>query len=261
MSDANEADGGGPAAPPLDQQVAMVTGGAGGLGSAAAAELASRGVTVVVTDVAVERAEAVAQSIRDAGGEAVAAELDVTSSAAVDALVQSIERDHGRLDIVVNCAGFPVDRPLLKMTDDDWRLVLDVCLFGTFATSRAAAAGMIERGYGRIVNISSRAWHGNPGQANYSAAKAGVVGLTKALAKELGRHGITVNAIAPGMIETDMVKAHPKFDQIAERAIKDNAVKRLGQPHDVAAAVAFLASPDSGFVSGDVLHVSGGRFG
>jgi 3-oxoacyl-[acyl-carrier protein] reductase len=260
VSDASPATGE-PVVPPLDQQVAMVTGGAGGLGSAIAAELASRGVTVVVTDVAAERAEGVAQAIRDDGGKAVAAELDVTSSSAVDALVQSIERDHGRLDIVVNSAGFPVDRPLLKMTDDDWRVVLDVCLFGTFTTSRAAAAGMVERGYGRIVNISSRAWHGNPGQANYSAAKAGVVGLTKALAKELGRHGVTVNAIAPGMIETDMVKAHPKFDAIAERAIKDNAVKRLGQPHDVAAAVAFLASPDSGFVSGDVLHVSGGRFG
>jgi 3-oxoacyl-[acyl-carrier protein] reductase len=249
------------AVPPLDQQVAMVTGGAGGLGSAISRELASRGVTVVVTDVAVERAEGVAQAIRDDGGKAVAAELDVTASQAVDALVQSIERDHGRLDIVVNSHGFPVDRPLLKMTDDDWRLVLDVCLFGTFTTSRAAAAGMVERGYGRIVNISSRAWHGNPGQANYSAAKAGVVGLTKALAKELGRHGITVNAIAPGMIETDMVKAHPKFEAIAERAIKDNSVKRLGQPHDVATAVAFLASPDAGFVSGDVMHVSGGRFG
>jgi 3-oxoacyl-[acyl-carrier protein] reductase len=147
------------------------------------------------------------------------------------------------------------------MTDDEWRTVLDVCLFGTFATSRAVAPGMIEREYGRIVNLSSRAYLGNPGQANYSAAKAGVIGLTKSLAKELGRHGITVNAIAPGMIETEMVRSHPKFEMIAERAIKDNSIKRLGIPEDVASAVVYLASPEAGFVSGDVIHVSGGRFG
>ena len=161
----------------------------------------------------------------------------------------------------MNCAGFPVDRPLLKMTDDEWRTVLDVCLFGSFTTARAAAPGMIERQYGRIVNLSSRAYFGNPGQANYSAAKAGVIGLTKSLSKELGRHGITVNAIAPGMIETEMVTSHPKFELIRDRAIAENAVKRLGVPEDVAAAVLYLVSPEAGFVSGDVLHVSGGRFG
>jgi 3-oxoacyl-[acyl-carrier protein] reductase len=250
-----------PAAPPLDQQVALITGGAGGIGSEICRELASRGTTVVVSDVAIDRAQAMADEIGRAGGRAVAQDLDITSSAAVDAAVEAIQAHHGRLDIVVNAAGFPVDRPLLEMTDDDWSTVLDVCLFGTFTTCRAAAAGMVDRGYGRIVNISSRAWYGNPGQANYSAAKAGVVGLTRALAKELGRHGITVNAIAPGMIETDMVKAHPKFDMIAERAISATAIKRIGQPHDVAAAVAYLISPDAGFVSGELIHVSGGRFG
>ena len=257
MSNPNES----PEAPPLDQQVALVTGGAGGIGSQICRELAARGTTVVVSDVTADRAAAVADEIGQTGGRAFAQDLDITSSAAVDAAVEAIQADHGRLDIVVNAAGFPVDRPLLKMTDDDWRTVLDVCLFGTFATCRAAAAGMVDRGYGRIVNISSRALHGNPGQANYSAAKAGVVGLTRALSKELGRHNITVNAIAPGMIETEMVRAHPKYDLIADRAIKENAIKRLGQPHDVAAAVVFLTSPDAGFVSGELVHVSGGRFG
>jgi 3-oxoacyl-[acyl-carrier protein] reductase len=243
---------------PLDQQVALVTGGAGGLGAVISRELAARGVTVAVADIALDKAEGIAKEI---GGTAVGVALDVTDSSAVDTLVDRLTADHGRVDILVNCAGFPVDRPLVKMTDDEWRTVLDVCLFGTFATSRAVAPGMIEREYGRIVNLSSRAYLGNPGQANYSAAKAGVIGLTKSLSKELGRHGITVNAIAPGMIETEMVRSHPKFEMIAERAIKENSVKRLGIPEDVASAVLYLTSPEAGFVSGDVIHVSGGRFG
>jgi 3-oxoacyl-[acyl-carrier protein] reductase len=243
---------------PLDQQVALVTGGAGGLGAVISRELAARGVTVAVADIALDKAEGIAKEI---GGTAVGVALDVTDSSAVDTLVDRLTADHGRVDILVNCAGFPVDRPLVKMTDDEWRMVLDVCLFGTFATSRAVAPGMIEREYGRIVNLSSRAYLGNPGQANYSAAKAGVIGLTKSLSKELGRHGITVNAIAPGMIETEMVRSHPKFEMIAERAIKENSVKRLGIPEDVASAVLYLTSPEAGFVSGDVIHVSGGRFG
>jgi len=242
----------------LDQQVALVTGGAGGLGAVICRELAARGVAVAVADIALDKADAVAEEI---GGTAFGVALDVTSSGEVDALVERLTTDRGRVDILVNCAGFPVDRPLVKMTDDEWRTVLDVCLFGTFATSRAVAPGMIERQYGRIVNLSSRAYLGNPGQANYSAAKAGVIGLTKSLAKELGRHGITVNAIAPGMIETEMVRSHPKFEMIAERAIAENSVKRLGVPEDVASAVLYLASPEAGFVSGDVIHVSGGRFG
>jgi 3-oxoacyl-[acyl-carrier protein] reductase len=243
---------------PLDQQVALVTGGAGGLGAVISRELAARGVTVAVADIALDKAEGIAKEI---GGTAVGVALDVTDSSAVDTLVDRLTADHGRVDILENCAGFPVDRPLVKMTDDEWRTVLDVCLFGTFATSRAVAPGMIEREYGRIVNLSSRAYLGNPGQANYSAAKAGVIGLTKSLSKELGRHGITVNAIAPGMIETEMVRSHPKFEMIAERAIKENSVKRLGIPEDVASAVLYLTSPEAGFVSGDVIHVSGGRFG
>lgn len=247
--------------PRLDEQVAIVTGGAGGIGSAICRRLAELGTAVWVADVAADRAEDVAAKLVADGGTAIGTSLDVTSSSDVDGVVGRVLERHGRVDVLVNCAGFPVDRPITKMTDDDWRQVVDVSLFGTFAMCRAVATPMIEQQYGRIVNFSSRAYLGNPGQANYSAAKAGVIGLTKALAKELGRHGITVNAIAPGMIETEMVKAHPKFDMIAERAIADNAIKRLGTPDDVASAAIHLASPASGFISGDVVHVSGGRFG
>lgn len=245
----------------LSGQVAIVTGGAGGLGAAICRSLAERGVTVWVADIVADRAEEVAASLPNEGAKATGVRLDVTSTEDVTAMVDGVAERDGRVDILINCAGFPVDRPITKMTDEDWHRVIDVSLFGTFAMCRAVAPRMIEQKYGRIVNLASRAYLGNPGQANYSAAKAGVVGLTKALAKELGRHGITVNAIAPGMIETEMVKAHPKFDMIAERAIADNSIKRLGTPDDVADAAVFLASPSAGFISGDVMHVSGGRFG
>jgi 3-oxoacyl-[acyl-carrier protein] reductase len=247
--------------PRLDQQVAIVTGGAGGIGSAICRRVAALGAQVWVADVAGDLAEVTAAELTGAGHSAVAAEVDVTSTASVTRLVEQVLSEHERVDVLVNCAGFPVDRPLTAMTDEDWSRVIDVSLFGSFAMCRAVAPSMIERRYGRIVNLSSRAYLGNPGQANYSAAKAGVIGLTKALAKELGRHGITVNAIAPGMVETAMVKAHPKFERIAERAIAENAVKRLGTPDDVAHAAVSLASPQAGFISGDVVHVSGGRFG
>jgi 3-oxoacyl-[acyl-carrier protein] reductase len=147
------------------------------------------------------------------------------------------------------------------MTDDDWNEVIGVCLTGTFLCIRESARLMVSQAYGRIITVASRAWHGNPGQANYSAAKAGVVGLTKSAARELGRHGVTANAVAPGLIDTPSLRELETFDQIAERAIRDSSVKRLGHPSDVAAAVLYLASPGAGFITGEVIHVSGGRFG
>jgi len=144
---------------------------------------------------------------------------------------------------------------------DDQPALDAVCLTGTFLCIRESARLMVPQAYGRIIAVASRAWQGNPGQANYSAAKAGVVGLTKSVAKELGRHGVTANAVAPGLIDTQSLRELETFDQIAERAIRANSVKRLGQPSDVAAAALYLASKEAGFITGEVIHVSGGRFG
>jgi len=247
----------------LDGQVALVTGGAGGLGSEAAAWLAAAGARVVVADVSAAALERAAERL---GGTAAEpgrfhyAALDVTDSASVRACVADIESRYGRLDILLTSHGFPRDRRLLDMTDSEWSDVIGTCLTGTFLCVRESARLMVAQGYGRIVTVASRAWQGNPGQANYTAAKAGVVGLTKSVAKELGRHGVTANAIAPGLIDTPSLRGLPTFDQIAERAIRDNSVKRIGQPGDVAAAVLYLSSPQAGFITGEVIHVSGGRF-
>jgi len=248
----------------LDGQVALITGGAGGLGREAALWLAVAGAQVVIADVsaaALERAEIrLTEKLPDAKSFHYAA-LDVTDSAAVRDLVVDIGSRHGRLDILLTSHGFPRDRRLRDMTDDDWNEVIGVCLTGTFLCIRESARLMVPQTYGRIIAVASRAWQGNPGQANYSAAKAGVVGLTKSVAKELGRHGVTANAVAPGLIDTQSLRELETFDQIAERANRDNSVKRLGQPSDVAAAVLYLASPEAGFITGEVIHVSGGRFG
>jgi 3-oxoacyl-[acyl-carrier protein] reductase len=247
----------------LDGQVALVTGGAGGLGSEAAAWLATAGARVVVADVskaALDRAAERLDGRVPDPGQLRYTPLDVTDPASVRDCVAGVEQTEGRLDILLTSHGFPRDRRLLDMTDDEWNDVINVCLTGTFLCVREAARPMTAQGYGRIITVASRAWQGNPGQANYSAAKAGVVGLTKSVAKELGRHGVTANAIAPGLIDTPSLRGLETFDQIAERAIRDNSVKRIGQPGDVAAAVLYLASPQAGFITGEVLHVSGGRF-
>jgi 3-oxoacyl-[acyl-carrier protein] reductase len=246
--------------PTLAGQVAVVTGGGGGLGIAIGRALGRAGASVVLADIAEPLAASAAATLVEEGITARPAVADVTDRSSVDTVVARLLDQHGRIDILVNNAGFTIDRPLVEMDDDAWRRVLDVCLYGTFACCRAVAPAMIDRRYGRIVNIASRAYLGNPGQANYSAAKAGIVGLTKALAKELGRHEITVNAVAPGLVETEAVRRHPKFAAIAERARRENSIRRLGTPADVAAAVANLASPEASFVTGDVVHVSGGRF-
>jgi 3-oxoacyl-[acyl-carrier protein] reductase len=247
----------------LDGQVALVTGGAGGLGREAAAWLAAAGARVVVADVSAAALERAAEQLGGTAadpGQFHYAVLDVTDSAAVRACVADIESRYGRLDILLTSHGFPRDRRLRDMTDDEWDDVISVCLTGTFRCVRESARLMTAQGYGRIITVASRAWQGNPGQANYSAAKAGVVGLTKSVAKELGRHGVTANAIAPGLIDTPSLRELATFDQIAERAVRDNSIKRIGQPGDVAAAVLYLASPQAGFITGEVMHVSGGRF-
>jgi 3-oxoacyl-[acyl-carrier protein] reductase len=161
----------------------------------------------------------------------------------------------------VNNAGFPRDNYLLKMSEEDWDLVMQVMLKGTFLATRAVMPYMIAQKWGRVINISSRAHLGNPTQANYSCAKAGLIGMTRALSLEEARYGVTVNAVAPGFIDTEMIRALAAYEVIKERALQMQPVKRTGHPQDIADAVTFLASERAGFISGEVLHVTGGRYG
>jgi 3-oxoacyl-[acyl-carrier protein] reductase len=245
----------------LKDKVAIVTGSARGLGAAMARRLAEEGARVVVTDIQAELAQATTAALRQADLQAHCVVADITKAADVQRLVDETVAVFGGLHVLVNNAGMPRDKHLVKMAEDDWDLVMDVMLKGAFLATRAVMPHFIEQGWGRVINISSRAHFGNPTQANYSAAKAGLIGMAKALAIEEGRYGVTVNCIAPGFMETEMVRALPTYEAIRERAIQAQPIKRAGQPEDVADAVAFLASERAGFISGEVLHVSGGRYG
>ena len=245
----------------LAGRVALVTGGAGGIGRAIVRRLAAEGAAVVVADIDEEAALKAAAEVAGEGLEVSGVGMDVTDSAHVEAVREELVGRHGHVDVLVNGAGFPVDRRMPEMTDAEWYQVVNVCLSGTFFCSRAFVVGMVEQGFGRVVNISSRAYLGNPGQANYSAAKAGVLGMTRSMAKEFGRAGVTVNAVAPGLIDTAAVRAHPKWDAIREMAEKATPVRRIGTPEDVANVVAFFTAPATSFITGEVLHVAGGRIG
>jgi 3-oxoacyl-[acyl-carrier protein] reductase len=245
----------------LKDKVAIVTGSARGLGAAMARRLAEEGARVVVTDIQAELAHATAEALRQAGLQAHCVVADITKAAEVQRLVDETVATFGGVHVLVNNAGMPRDKYLVKMSEDDWDRVMDVMLKGAFLATRAVMPHFIEQGWGRVINISSRAHLGNPTQANYSAAKAGLIGMAKALAIEEGRYGVTVNCIAPGFMDTEMVQALPTYETIKERAIQAQPIKRAGRPEDVADAVAFLASERAGFISGEVLHVSGGRYG
>jgi 3-oxoacyl-[acyl-carrier protein] reductase len=245
----------------LKGKVAIVTGSARGLGAATARRLGEEGAQVVVTDIQKDLAEATTNRLRSAGVAAHCVIADITKSADVQRLVDETLAQFGALHIVVNNAGFPRDNYLVKMSEEDWDLVMTVMLKGAFLVTKRAVPQMIEQKWGRIINISSRAHLGNPTQANYSAAKAGLIGMAKALAIEEGRYGITVNCIAPGFIDTEMVQALKTYETIKERAVQMQPIKRAGQPEDIADAVAFLASERAGFITGEVLHVTGGRYG
>ena len=245
----------------LKDKVAIVTGSARGIGAATARRLAQEGARVVINDIQRERAEqTVAQLVAD-GFQAHCVLADVTRQADVQRLVDETVHRFGGVHILVNNAGAPRDQYLTKMTEEDWDFVIDVMLKGAFLMSKAVMPKMIEKGWGRVINLSSRAYLGNPTQANYSAAKAGLIGMAKALSIEEGRYGITVYCVAPGFIETEMIQALPTYEAIMERAIAAQPIKRVGRPNDIADAIAFLASDRASFISGEVLHVTGGRYG
>ena len=242
----------------LQDKVALVTGASRGIGLSIALRLGAAGARVVVNDVAFrEGPGAAAQAIRDAGSEAKVVEANVTDAAQVQEMFREVEESWGGVDILVNNAGITRDSLLMRMSEEDWDTVLDVNLKGAFLCCRAAARSMIRKRWGRIINMSSVvALAGNPGQVNYSASKAGLIGVTRTLARELASRNITVNALAPGFIDTDMVKA--MSEDARQQALARVPMGRLGTPEDVAAVVAFLASEEASYLTGQVIGVDGG---
>ncbi len=242
----------------FDGQVALVTGASRGIGAAIAMELARRGAKVIGTATSESGATAITEALSAFPGCRGIA-LNVTDGGAVDAVIDAIVKADGGLHVVVNNAGITRDTLSMRMRDEDWDAVLDTNLRGVFRVCRAAVRPMMKQRYGRIVNITSVVGaSGNPGQANYAAAKAGVSGMTRSLARELGSRGITVNCVAPGFIDTDMTRALSTEQTSALKA--QIPLGRLGTPEDIAAAVAFVASRAAGYVTGTELHVNGGMF-
>ena len=250
--------------PGVQDRVALVTGGAQGIGAAAATRLARGGARVGVLDVQRDAAQATVDAITGAGGAAIALQADVSQRDQVQAAVDQLAGEFGGLHILVNNAGVLRDNLLFKMSDDDWTTVMEVHLRGAFLCSQIAQKHMVDARYGRIICMSSTSAQGNRGQSNYATAKAGLQGLTKTLAIELGQFGVTSNAIAPGFIETAMTKATADRIGTTIEAMRDAAaaatpVRRGGVPDDIANAVAFFAAEESGYVTGQVLYVDGGR--
>jgi len=241
----------------LKGQVALVTGASRGIGRAIAAALAAQGITVIGTATSTAGATAISEALSAQAGCGIT--LDVNDGDALDAAVDGIVKQHGALHILVNNAGITRDTLAMRMKDADWDAVLDTNLKGVFRASRAVMRTMMKQRYGRIVNITSVVGaSGNPGQANYAAAKAGVAGMTRALARELGSRGVTVNCVAPGFIATDMTEGLAEAQKAA--LLAQIPVGRLGTPKEVADAVLFLASPQAAYITGTELHVNGGMF-
>lgn len=244
-------------------RVAFVTGGSRGIGKGIVERFAEEGAKVALIDVNEEALSDTTKELRDKGIEVFSKVASVTEEEQVEAAMKEAYETLGSLDILVNNAGVIRDNLLFKMTDSDWETVMDVHLKGAFLASRAAQKYMVEQKYGRIINISSTSALGNRGQANYATAKAGLQGFTKTLAIELGKYGITTNAVAPGFIETDMTKATAErigisFEDLIQASVSQIPVGRSGKPEDIANAVAFFADEKSSFVNGQVIYVAGG---
>jgi 3-oxoacyl-[acyl-carrier protein] reductase len=247
----------------MPQRIAIVTGSARGIGAATARRLAADGMAVAVLDLSEADCAGTVAQIEEAGGKAIAVGADVSDAAQVEAAVAKVAAGLGEPAVLVNNAGVTRDNLIFKMTESDWDTVMGVHLKGAFLMTRAVQKYMVDARWGRIVNLSSTSATGNRGQVNYSAAKAGMQGFTKTLAIELGKFGITANAVAPGFIVTDMTAATAarlgvSFEDFQRGAAARIPVGRVGQPEDIAAAVSFLVSEEAGFVSGQVLYVAGG---
>ena len=241
----------------LNGEIALVTGATRGIGAAIAERLARDGARVIGTATTAEGAARIGANLAPSGGRGLV--LDVVKQDSIEAVIEDIEAKEGAVGILCNNAGITRDTLLLRMKEEDWDAVLDTNLASVFKLSKAVLRGMMKARKGRIVSITSIVGlTGNPGQANYAAAKAGILGFTKSLAREVGSRGITVNAVAPGFIDTDMTRALAE----AQRAALNNQIPlgRLGQPADIAAAVAFLCSPDGAYITGETLHVNGGMY-
>ncbi len=250
----------------MAKRVAIVTGGGRGIGAATARILAAAGDRVVVTDLDLSPAEETARAIREAGGEAVGIACDVARKDDVDAAVERAVREFGQLDVLVACAGLTRDNLIHKMSEEDWDVVVATHLKGSFLAAQAAQRHMVGRRYGKMVFTSSTSALGNRGQANYAAVKAGIQGLTRTLAIELGPFGVNVNAVAPGFIETRMTRQTAErigidYEAMKAKAAAEIPVRRVGQPEDVGHVIAFLCSDEASFVSGQVIYVAGGPRG
>ena len=241
----------------LKGEIALVTGASRGIGAAIADELAAQGATVIGTATSEAGAKAIGERLAGQGGHGRL--LDVADPASVEALIDGIASDIGPVSILVNNAGITRDNLLMRMKDEDWQAILDTNLTSVYRTSKAVMRAMMKARKGRIINIASVIGvTGNAGQANYAAAKAGIIGFSKSMAREIGSRGITVNVVAPGFIDTDMTRSLPED---ARKGMLDQiALGRLGEPADIARAVAFLAGPSAAYITGETLHVNGGMY-
>ncbi|TJZ74784.1 3-oxoacyl-ACP reductase FabG [Chitiniphilus eburneus] len=243
----------------LEGKVALVTGASRGIGQAIALELAAQGATVIGTATSEAGAQAISAYLAEAGAKGAGLALNVTDEGACEAIVAGIEKEHGAIAILVNNAGITRDNLLMRMKDEEWDAIMDTNLRPVYKLSKAVLRGMMKARWGRIVNIASVVGAtGNPGQTNYSAAKAALFGFTKSLAREIGSRGVTVNAVAPGFIDTDMTRGLPEEQKAA--LVQNIALGRLGEPREIADAVGFLASERAAYITGQTLHVNGGMY-